>query len=164
MAHKSDNELIANAHNSSRYFVEHRQVAVVLLIAVVLWGWYGYVRMPKRKDPYIEVRVAVASCAWPGATAEQVEQLVTRPIENAVSQNAYLQKPVPSDYAVRSLSMPGLSIVYVQLDESVKDTRKQFSDIQLKLTGVQLPQGASPIQFNSDFGDTSALMLTVASP
>jgi multidrug efflux pump subunit AcrB len=164
MAHKSDSEIIEHTHNASRYFVEHRQVALVLLLAVVLWGWYGYQRMPKRKDPYIPVRVAVAGCSWPGATAEQVEQLITRPIENAVSQNAYLQKPVASDYALRSLSMPGLSIVYVQLDESVKDTRKQFSDIQLKLASVSLPAGASPIQFNSDFGDTSALMLTVASP
>jgi multidrug efflux pump subunit AcrB len=164
MAHKSDSELIAHTHNTSRYFVEHRQVAVVLLIAIFLWGWYGYTRMPKRKDPYIPVRVAVASCSWPGATAQQVEQLITRPIENTISENAYLQKPVASDYALRSLSMPGLSIVYVQLDESVKDTRKQFSDIQLKLSSVTLPLGASPIQFNSDFGDTSALMLTVASP
>lgn len=166
MAHKSDTEIIAHTHNSSRFFVEHRQVALVLLIAVVLWGWLGYQRMPKRKDPYIPVRVAVASSTWPGATAEQVEQLVTRPIENAVSQNAYLQKPVPSDYALKSYSLPGLSIVYVQLDENVTDTRKQFSDINLKLQGAQsqLPKGASPIQFNSDFGDTEALMLTVASP
>lgn len=166
MTHKSDTEIIAHTHNTARYFVERRAVATVLLIAVFLWGWYGYNRMPKRKDPYVPVRVAVASCSWPGATAEQVEQLVTRPIENAVSQNAYLQKPVPSDYAVRSYSLPGLSIVYVQLDESVKDTRKQFSDINLKLLSAQsqLPKGASTIQFNSDFGDTAALMLTVASP
>jgi multidrug efflux pump subunit AcrB len=164
MAHKTDSEIIARTHNTSRYFVEHRQVALVLLLAVFVWGWYGFTRMPKRKDPYIPVRVAVASCSWPGATAEQVEQLVTRPIESAVSENAYLQKPAASDYAVRSLSMPGLSIVYVQLDESVADTRKQFSDIQLKLASVSLPQGATPIQFNSDFGDTAALMLTVASP
>ncbi|HEY3617820.1 MAG TPA: efflux RND transporter permease subunit, partial [Candidatus Sulfotelmatobacter sp.] len=166
MAHESDSELIAHTHNTSRYFVEHRQVAVVLLIAIFLWGWYGYTRMPKRKDPYIPVRVAVASCSWPGATAQQVEQLITRPIENTISENAYLQKPVASDYALRSLSMPGLSIVYVQLDESVTDTRKQFSDIQLKLSNLSspLPLGAGPIQFNSDFGDTAALMLTVASP
>jgi len=166
VAHKSDSEIISHTHNTARYFVEHRHVAIVLLFAVFLWGWYGYLRMPKRKDPYIPVRVAVASCSWPGATAEQVEQLITRPIENAVSQNAFLQKPAPSEYGVRSLSLPGLSIVYVQLDEDVKDTRKQFSDIHLKLAGVmpRLPRGASPIQFNSDFGDTVALMLTVASP
>ena len=46
------------------------------------------------------------------------------------------------------------------------DTKRQFSDINLKLNALnsQLPQGAGPISFQSDFGDTAALMLTVASP
>jgi len=148
MAHKSDTEIIAHTHNTARYFVEHRQVALALLVATFLWGWFGYTRMAKRKDPYIPVRVAVATCAWPGATAEQVEQLVTRPLEDAASQNAYLQKPSPSTYAIRSLSLPGLAVVFVQLNENLADTRKQFSDINLKLAAVAplLPRGAGPVQ------------------
>ncbi len=57
-------------------------------------------------------------------------------------------------------------MVYVQLDDTVNDPKKQFSDINLKLIALnsRLPQGAGPIQFNSDFGDTAALMLTIASP
>jgi multidrug efflux pump subunit AcrB len=166
MTHKSEGEVIANTHNVARFFSEHRQVAFVLLIAVFLWGWYGFESMPKRKDPSIPVRVAVASTSWPGATAEQVEQLVTRPIEQTMAQNAFIKPPVPSDFGIRSISFPGLSLVYVQLDDTVKDTKKQFSDINLKLDAMnnRLPQGAGPIQFNSDFGDTAALMLTVASP
>jgi len=166
MAHKPESEIIQHTHNTARFFVEHRQVALVLLLATFAWGYYGYQQMPKRKDPNIPVRVAVASARWPGATAEQVEQLLTRPIEQTVAQNAYIKPPSASDYGVRSVSFPGLSLVYVQLDETVKDTRKQFSDINLKLNDLngQLPQGAGPIQFNSDFGDTAALMLTVASP
>ena len=64
------------------------------------------------------------------------------------------------------MSFPGLSLVYVQLDDQVTDPKKQFSDINLKLNALnsRLPQGAGPIQFNSDFGDTAALMLTIASP
>ena len=48
----------------------------------------------------------------------------------------------------------------------MNDPKKQFTDINLKLNALnsKLPQGAGPIQFNSDFGDTAALMLTVASP
>ena len=65
MSHKSEAEYIANTHNTARFFVEHRQVAFVLLIAVFLWGWYGYMHMPKRKDPQIPVRVAVASTPGP---------------------------------------------------------------------------------------------------
>ncbi len=164
--HKSDAEIIATTHNTARFFTEHRQVAMILLIATFLWGWYGYAHMPKRKDPDIPVRVAAAQCQWPGATAEQVEQLVTRPIEQAAAQNTTIRPPSPSNFGIRSLSFPGLAVVYIQLDDNVKDKQKQFSDINLKLNqlNAMLPRGAGPIQFNSNFGDTAALMLTVASP
>src|SRR5258707_5214591 len=129
MSHKADNEYIAQPHNAARFFTEHRQVAFVLLIAVALWGWYGYQHMPKRKDPSIPIRVAVASTQWPGATAQEVEQLVSRPIEQTMAQNSFVRPPAASDFGIRSLSFPGLSLVYIQLDDSVKDTKKQFSDI-----------------------------------
>ncbi len=166
MAHgyKSDAEYVATTHNVARFFTEHRQVALVLLLATFVWGWFGYQNMPKRKDPNIPVRVASATCPWPGATTEQVEQLVTRPIEQAVALNSTLKPPSPSDFGIRSLSFPGQSVVYIQLNDNVKDKEKQFSDMNLKLNQVNLPKGAGPIQFNSNFGDTAALMLTVASP
>jgi len=164
--HKSDAEYVATTHNVARFFTEHRQVAMMLLIGVFVWGWYGYRNMPKRKDPNIPVRVAAAQCPWPGATAEQVEQLVTRQIENTIALNSTIKPTSPSDFGIRSLSFPGMAVVYVQLDDSVKDKKQQFSDINLKLNqlNAKLPYGAGPIQFNSDFGDTAALMLTVASP
>jgi multidrug efflux pump subunit AcrB len=166
MTHKSEAEYIAHTHNTARFFTEHRQVAVILLMAVCLWGWYGFMNMPKRKDPSIPVRVAVASINWPGATAQEVEQLVTRPVEQVMAQNAFIKPPSASDFGIRSMSFPGLALVYIQLDDAVTDPKKQFSDINLKLNALnsKLPQGAGPIQFNSDFGDTAALMLTVASP
>src|SRR5258705_6718202 len=129
MSHKSEAEYIANTHNTARFFVDHRQVGFVLLVAVLLWGWYGYVGMPKRKDPQIPVRVAVASTSWPGATAEEVEQLVSRPVEQTLAQNPHIKAPTPADFGIRSLSFPGLSLAYVQLDDSVADTKKQFADI-----------------------------------
>ena len=166
MSQKTEADYITNTHNTARFFVENRQLSLVILAAVLLWGWYGYQHMPKRKDPNIPVRVAVASVQWPGATAQEVEQLVTRPVEQTMSQNSFLKPPSPSDFGIRSFSFPGLSMVYVQLDDSVKDPKKQFTDMNLKLNALnsKLPQGAGPISFNSDFGDTAALMLTVASP
>jgi multidrug efflux pump subunit AcrB len=166
MAHKSDQERIEQTRNVPRFFVEHPQVSWVLLAGVLIWGWFGYQSMPQRKDPNIPVRVAVASCSWPGATSEQVEQLITRPIEDTVAQNKTIHAGTPADYGVRSISLPGYSYVYIQLIDDVDDLKRQFSDIQLKLNALsgQLPQGAGPITFQSDFGDTAALMLTVASP
>jgi len=86
MSHKSEAEYIAHTHNTARFFTEQRQVSLILLLAVCVWGWYGYMHMPKRKDPSIPVRVAVASIAWPGATAQEVEQLVSRPVEQIMAQ------------------------------------------------------------------------------
>src|SRR5712672_2302153 len=122
--------------------------------------------MPQRKDPDIPVRVALAACSWPGATAQQVEQFVTHPIEEAVAQNKTIHPGTAADYGIRSVSIPGYAYVYVQLAEDVSDVKRQFSDINLKLDALnsQLPSGAGPISFQSDFGDTAALMLTIASP
>src|SRR5258707_1352502 len=166
MAHKSDQERIEQTRNAPRFFVEHPQVSWVLLVGVLICGWFGYRSMPQRKDPNIPGRVGVASCPWPGATSQQVEQLVTRPIEDTVAQNKTIHAGTPADYGVRSVSLPGYSYVYIQLADEVDDLKLQFSDINLKLNALnaQLPQGAGPISFASDFGDTAALMLTVASP
>ncbi len=166
MPHRTDADLIEKDHNSARFFTEHRQIAWIVLVATVLWGWYGYTHMPERKDPDIPVRVAVATCQWPGVSADQVEQLVTRQIEETMAENPNVHPGTAADYGIKSLSMPGLAIVYVQLSDSVTDTKKQFNDINLKLIALnnQLPQGAGPVKFQSDFGDTAALMLTVASP
>ncbi len=122
--------------------------------------------MPQRKDPEIPVRVAVAACQWPGASAQEVEQLITRPIEQTIAQNKTIHPPSAADYGIRSISLPGASFVYVQLSEDTKDSRTQFSDINLKLQALngRLPSGASPVQFQSDFGDTAAMMMTIASP
>src|SRR5215471_6122296 len=122
--------------------------------------------MPQRKDPDIPVRLGVAACPWPGATAQQVEQFITRRIEDVAAQNKTIHPGTDADYGIKAISLPGYSFVTIQLDEGITDTKRQFSDINLKLNALnsQLPQGAGPIAFQSDFGDTAALMLTVASP
>ena len=159
MAHKSDSERIGRKHNTARFFVENRHIAWVLLIAVFLWGLFGYRSMPQRKDPQIPVQTALVIVPWPGASAEKVEQEVTRRIEAAVGQNARVMK-------IESVSRASVSFVYVSLDEySSSDTGKEFDDVNGRLQTIHdLPQGAGPIQFVKDFGDTVALMLTVASP
>jgi multidrug efflux pump subunit AcrB len=158
-AHTND-EAINSKRNISRFFVEQRHIAWVMLIAVCVWGFYSYRSMPQRKDPDTPVKTAVAITMWPGASAEKIEQLVTRKVEEKVAQNANVEK-------IRSISRTNFSAVYVDLDENFPGPQigKEFDDIALKLQSItDLPEGAGPIKFVKDFGDTSALMLTVASP
>lgn len=165
MAHRSDNEIIEHEHNTARYFTENRQISWVLLLLVIAWGIYGYEKMPKRKDPDIPVKEAQAICAWPGVSADRVEQLVTRKIEQKLTEVAEVRPPSAEEYSIKSLSLDGLSVVNVQVEYKVDDTKPIFNEMDLKLRAIDdLPQGAGPIQFFSGFGDTAALMLTVASP
>ncbi len=159
MSHgKTDAEIIEKTHNTARFFVQTRQISWVLLIGTCLWGVYGYLSMPQRKDPEVQVRTAVALVPWPGASAEKVEQLVTKTVEQTIAGNARVTK-------IESISRTNLAVVYLELDENLKDTSKELADIGLRLDAVtNLPQGAGPINFIRDFGDTAALMLTVASP
>ncbi|HYL98151.1 MAG TPA: efflux RND transporter permease subunit, partial [Blastocatellia bacterium] len=165
MSHENEQD-ISNRRNVPRFFVENPHISWMFLAGVLIWGWFGYTSMPQRKDPEIPVRVGVAAGAWPGATAQQVEQFITRRIEDAAAENKTIHPGTDADYGIKSISLPGYSFVTIQLDEGVTDTKRQFSDINLKLNALnsQLPQGAGPIVFQSDFGDTAALMLTVASP
>jgi multidrug efflux pump subunit AcrB len=164
MAHgRSDDEIIKTTHNVARFFTENRQVAWIVLLGTVVWGVYGYLNMPKRKDPDITIRVAVAVCPWPGVNAEKVEQLVTRKIEQKMTENSRLGGG--TDPRTFSKTRDSLASVYVVLNENVTDVGKQFDDIQGKLDQIHdLPDGAGPITFIKDFGDTATLMLTVASP
>src|SRR5437660_6221556 len=127
--------------NISRFFVEHRHISWVMMIAVCVWGVFSYRSMPQRKDPDTPVKTAVAITVWPGASAEQIEQLVTRKVEEKVAQNARVEK-------IRSISRTSFSVVYVDLDENMPGSQvgKELDDIALKLgTLTGLPEGAGPV-------------------
>ncbi len=155
----NDAEKIRTTKNTARYFTESRHVAWVVLFATIAWGLLSYGWMPKRKDPEIPVRVCAAIVAWPGAPAEKVEQLVTRKVEEKLAENSKVEH-------IDSTTRTGVTVITVQLQESVKEPGKEFDDLKMKLDTLagSFPQGVQPIQFLKDFGDTTALMLTVASP
>jgi len=131
------------------------------MISCIAWGIYAYTAMPQRQDPIIPVVTGVIATPYPGAEAERVEQEVTRKIERKVSEN-------PAVETVKSISRPGISIVYVELFETERNAELVWQDIRGKLAEIKdLPQAAGvPTQstLNKDFGDSVAVMLTVSSP
>ena len=153
-----DDEHIAKTKNMARYFVETRQVAWILLIATLIWGCFSYFTMVKRKDPLQSNLFAVAVCAWPGASAEKIEELITRKLEEKISENMKVRE-------ISSVSRSNVSIVTIKLDDRIKSTVNEFDDLNLRLSSIQdLPNGAGPVIFNKDYGDITTLMLVLASP
>ena len=159
MSHgRSDADMIRDTHNTARFFVENPHIGWVLLVLTCLAGVFGYTQMPKLKDPRFPVIYAAAVCPWPGVPADRIEELVTRRIEERIAENPRVER-------VESTTRGSLAIVVVKLNEETNDPSKEFDDIAQRLGSLRdLPEGAGPIEFLKDFGETSALMLTVASP
>ena len=151
--------------NIARYCVENPHVSWALLILVLIWGYYGYQQMPKSKDPNIPVRIALVSTPWPGHSAMEIEELVTRQVEQNIAQSPFLNDPNDRSFAMQSLTLPSVSFVQVQLAPGT-DRDIAFNEIGLNLDSINanLPEGAGPISINSQFGDTAAVMLAIASP
>ena len=159
MEHQSDEEVIKNTRNLARFFTEQRQVSWVCLAVALAWGLYGVAGMPQRKDPDVPSRTAMVVVPWQGTKPEEVEQLVTKKVEQAIAQNQWATE-------IKAVSRTGNASVQFDLAEKGDyDTSKELDDIKIKLDAIHdLPKGAGPIMYIKDFGDTSALMLTVASP
>ena len=106
MSHgQSDQHAIEHTHNTARFFTEWRHISWVLLIATIVWGVYGYLRMPQRKDPDVPIRQALAMARWPGARAEKIEQLVTRRLEEKIAENTRVDK-IESNTRTGSTAVP----------------------------------------------------------
>ena len=159
MAHEHNEPSMNKKQNLARFFIEQQHVSWVCLAVALLWGIYGLLKMPQRKDPDIPVRQAMVIVPWQGTSADQVEQLVTRKVEQSLSTNQWVTE-------IKSASRTGSAMVQFELAEKGKyDRDKELDDIKIRLDSIHdLPQGAGPILYIKDFGDTSALMLTVASP
>jgi multidrug efflux pump len=125
--------------NIARFFTHNRQIGWVALVATLAWGVFGYMNMPKRKDPDIPVRIALAIAPWPGIASDKVEQLVTRKIERAVTGNDKVDR-------VESTTQDNMSVVQVRLLDSIENTDQEFQDIGQRLSQItDLPDGAGPI-------------------
>jgi multidrug efflux pump subunit AcrB len=159
MSHaRSDSDIIRDTHNTARFFVEHRQISWVLLLMTCVAGLYAYQQMPKLKDPRFRVLYAAAVCPWPGTPAVRIEQLITRQMEERIAENPRVSR-------IESTTRSNVTIIVVKLDERTADPAKEFDDIAERLATIRdLPEGAGPIDFLKDFGETAALLLTVASP
>ncbi|HYZ83699.1 MAG TPA: efflux RND transporter permease subunit [Bryobacteraceae bacterium] len=159
MAHAHNDSSIEKKQNLARFFVEQKHIAWVALVVALLWGFYGWKSMPQRKDPDVPVRQALVIVPWQGTSAEQIEQLVTRKIEQTIALNQWVTE-------IKGTSRTGSAMIQFELDEKGGyDRDKELDDVKIRLDGINdLPQGAGPINYVKDFGDTAALMLTVASP
>ena len=102
--------------NLSEVSLRNRALVWYFIILVAIAGVFSYVKLGRMEDPTYTVRTMIVTVAWPGATAEQMEEQVTDKIEKKLQDTPHL------DY-LKSYSRPGQSVIYVNLDDQAPHPR-----------------------------------------
>jgi multidrug efflux pump len=120
----------------------------------LIWGAYQFKNSPRREDPEFTLRLCVVSAVWPGTNAVKMEELVTEPLERSIEELDSVKK-------TESTTTPGYSMIKVEMIDSVNNVEQVCDKIRSQLEGVKLPVGASVPYVDSNFADTTAMMLAV---
>ncbi|MFA5941237.1 MAG: efflux RND transporter permease subunit [Sinimarinibacterium sp.] len=137
--------------NLSEWALANRTLVAYFIVLLGVMGVWGFFHLGQSEDPPFTFRVMVVRTIWPGATADEVDRLVTDRIEEK------LQELDSLDY-IRSYSRPGESQIFVifredlgahMMPENYYQARKKVSDMR-----HLLPAGAIGPAFNDEFGDT----------
>ena len=128
-----------------------------LFLAFGIWAMYV---MPKDEFPAFTIRQGVVIAVMPGATAEEIEEQVARPLERYI----FTYKEVNRSKTY-STSQNGMCIVMVEFQDDQNNLTPVWSKMKHGLNNFKssLPKGVVALVVQDDFGDTSALLITVES-
>jgi multidrug efflux pump subunit AcrB/outer membrane protein TolC len=145
--------------NPVRAALKYPQVTLTLAVMLFAVGLYSLFTMPRREDPKITIHTGIVAAIYPGATAAEVEDQVTRKIEEHLFRFSEVRRE-----KTFSTTRNGMVIVNVELNKSIKDSDEFWSKLrldmaQLKATG--LPAGVRGPIVDSDFGDTVAVLIAI---
>ncbi|MCM1475305.1 MAG: efflux RND transporter permease subunit [Muribaculaceae bacterium] len=146
--------------NIVSFGLQYRRIVLLITTVLIAWGVYSLIEMDKNEFPSFTIREGVVAAVYPGADATQVEQEVLKPLQDYV----FSYKEVNKKKTTAQVS-DGMVMIFVTLDDDVNQTESdQFWDkFKLGMDNVKstLPAGVLAVQTISDFGNTSALLLTM---
>jgi multidrug efflux pump len=142
--------------------MRYRHIVILITVCLFAFGIYGLDKVNKNEFPDATIRQGLVIAAYPGASVYDVEQQVTKPLENYIFTYKEVDKAKTKSY-----SRNGLAIVQIELNNNISGEEKDnfWSKIKdgLKTFKAQLPTGVVAIQVKDDFGDTSSLLITMES-
>lgn len=104
--------------NLAEWAIRHKQIVYFFIIAIITGGLWSYFHLGRSEDPDFTIRQAVVTAAWPGASAQQITQQVTDPLEKKLQDTKGL------DY-IKSFTHDGKTVIYVNLKDSVPKEEMQ---------------------------------------
>ncbi|WP_113907111.1 efflux RND transporter permease subunit [Aliidiomarina celeris] len=145
--------------NIARYSIEQRTTSWIVLMVLLIGGFFALNQLGRLEDPEFTIKQAMVITPYPGASAQQVEEEVTVPLENALQELAYVKHIISS-------SMPGQSQITVEMKDTFRaealaqiwdELRRKVND-----SSHRLPPGAGPVLVKDDFADVFGVLLALS--
>jgi multidrug efflux pump subunit AcrB len=142
----------------TEYTLKNKTVSWMAVILLIIGGVLSFTQLGRLEDPAFTIKQAMIITQYPGASAQEVEEEVTLPLEHALQQLPYVD-------TIRSMSTAGLS----QIDVEMKSIyRKQalaqiWDELRRKIRDMEadLPPGVQSPTINDDFGDVFGVFMAL---
>lgn len=142
----------------TEYAIKNKTVSWMFVILLICGGILSFKGLGRLEDPEFTIKQALVITQYPGASALEVEEELTLPIENAIQQLPYV-------YRITSTSSSGLSQVTVEMKSHFRkdDLAQIWDELRRKINDLKpyLPSGSYPPMVVDDFGDVYGVFLAV---
>jgi multidrug efflux pump subunit AcrB len=147
----------------SQYAIEHKVISWMLVLIFGAGGMAAFFTLGQLEDPPFTIKEAKIIVGYPGASAQQVEEELTYPVEQALQQMSSLDEVISTSSAGLSQITPKIDRRYggTQLEQEWDDLRRRVRDMVVR---GELPPGSGEPHILDDFGDVFGLMFAVTGP
>lgn len=136
--------------NIAKYSLDNPKVIYFFLAIMLIGGIFSFESLGKKEDSPFVIKTAVLITKYPGASPQEVEELITEPIEREIQTMRRVHK-------IKSESYYGMSKINIELSPATPpdEMPQMWDELRRKTLNIQpqLPQGASTITVSDDFGD-----------
>src|SRR5262245_34359015 len=136
--------------NLSALAVRERPVTLFLIIAIAVGGTFGFFKLGRAEDPTFTIKVLTVTTVWPGATAQEMQDLVAEPLEKRLQELRWYDR-------VETMTRPGLAFMTLSLNDRTPpaEVAEQFYQARKKLSDEarSLPTGVLGPFVNDEYSD-----------
>ncbi len=140
------------------YPIRNRTVSWMVVLLLISGGIFSFLDLGRLEDPVFTIKEAMVFTSYPGASALEVEEEVTLPLENAIQQLPYVKH-------VTSISGNGLSQIRVEMKSIYRkdDLAQIWDEMRRKINDLSgsLPPGVRPPVINDDFSDVFGVFMAI---
>lgn len=136
--------------NLAKLALSNSRITVIAMFGVIAMGLTTFLNYPSAEDPTIQIRTASVTASYPGMSADQIEDLIAVPLENAMREIAEIDE-------IKTTAKLGSVKIALEIRQDVGDLAPVFQDIRNQAADIKpdLPQGTNGPFVNDDEGLTA---------